>query len=485
MTHRIRIAIAITAASIAFFSFTDLQAANEGFAIYFPDSTLTLTPQTINRVVYLPLAEIVQHLKLSYSDATALETFTIRTPNSRIVATRNSGLVSVNDQIVLLNNPVRYENNQWLAPADFLPLAVSRVTGIEFRYRAGSSRMFAGVEPEELSMAAQTIGALTRLTIRARTPIRLTLRRNEASPRAEFLIDRKPMDPARERLDYRSRLVESIMFDDADGVPKIVAAGTDQLGDIRLTSLEEGRAHVVDFFRKGENPDNVAAPPPTAASSLDPRQSLGGIRVIVIDPGHGGSDAGVKAEGVQEKDLTLKIARSLRVELQRRFGATVLLTRDSDIDVSSEERAAVANNNQANLFISIHVGYSTKTLDSGSAIYLIQEDFAAGLSPAASKNQLFLPWFMGYRQSRQASAAMSRILQEELSKIVPGWRFPIRTGPIAVLASTTMPSVALEIGNLNNPLSRKTVTDASFHGKFVAAMASAVARFASRRAGGG
>jgi len=203
---------------------------------------------------------------------------------------------------------------------------------------------------------------------------------------------------------------------------------------------------------------------------------------VVIDPGHGGTDAGTAGGGIVEKDLTLVISRSLRDALRHRLGVTVLLTRDSDVALSNEARSAVANNNQANLFISLHIGYSPNKVDSGSSIYVIKEDFAAKLSPASSGDRLFLPWYMGYRSSLQASAEFAGIVQEELNKAVPEWKFPKRSGPIAVLSSARMPAIALEIGNLSTA-AKSQIMDPMFQGRVVSTIVAAVERFATRRVG--
>src|SRR5205814_10103555 len=118
-------------------------------------------------------------------------------------------------------------------------------------------------------------------------------------------------------------------------------------------------------------PAPVAEPPAANAKpdGLPERK----VRVIVIDPGHGGMDAGAKTSTVAEKDLTLVLARKLRSALQTRLGATVLLTRDSDIALDNEARSAVANNNQANLFISLHAGYSSNKPESGFSVLVMKE----------------------------------------------------------------------------------------------------------------
>jgi N-acetylmuramoyl-L-alanine amidase len=464
-----------------FFYTQYLNAAQDGFPIYFENSTLTLKAQELNRVIYIPLLEIVRHLSLPYTDATALETFTIRNQDSRLVLTRNSGLISVNDQIVLLQNPILRENTQWLVPVEFLSAGLSRITGTPFRYRPGTSRVFAGdVTPPELIMNAQALGPLTRLTVRADNPINVNLQRDAGQNRAVLVIDPGPIDPLREALEYRDRLVESIAFDDSDGTPKIVVGTTGEVTEVRLASADERRVYFVDFVREAEITENI--PPaalPSPPSALDPNAATASaVRVIVIDPGHGGIDTGVQHSGILEKELTLSIARRLRTALQTRLGATILLTRDSDIALTSEARSAVANNTQADLFISLHIGYSADQAASGASVYVIQEDFAAKLSGDVSGNRMFLPWYLGYRSSRQSSQRIARLLQDELGRAMPGWQFPLRAGPIGVLASATMPAVAVELGNLNNAVNAQTVLDDGFQARLVNTIVAAVGRFA-------
>src|SRR5215470_1543499 len=159
-------ALVALCAVVLFFG-TLTRAADAGFPIYFENSKLIVKAETINRTLYLPLVEIVQFMKLPYTDALSLETFTIRSGNSRLVLTKNSGLMSINDQIVILRNPILRENDRWMVPIDFLTLGLARITGQEFRYRTGMSRIFVGSSSApELVMNAQTLGPITRLTLR-------------------------------------------------------------------------------------------------------------------------------------------------------------------------------------------------------------------------------------------------------------------------------------------------------------------------------
>jgi N-acetylmuramoyl-L-alanine amidase len=475
-----RFAVPIAVLAVALLMFGNRSHAADGnFPIYFQNSKLIVKAESINRVPYLPLADIISFMGLPYTDALALETLTVRSGTSRLVATRNSALISLNDQIILLPNPIIRENDKWMGPVDYLSQGLSKLTGTQFRYRSGSSRLFAGnTEAPELVMNAQSLGPITRLTVRSSASINSELRRNEKN-RAVLVLDRAPFDALRETLTHKDRLVRGITFDDSDGESKIVMDVTDQVADIRVTPADNNHVLFIDFLREAE----AKAPPavlPTGPGTGKPDALpvTSKVRVIVIDPGHGGIDAGAQGNGFTEKDVTLALSRKLKTALQTRLGATVLLTRDSDVALDNEARSAVANNNQANLFISLHIGYSPNKSEAGSSVFVMKDDFGNvfGVS-AVSGDQLFLPWYLGYRANRRASAQAARILQEQLSKALPGWQFPLRTAPLAVLSSATMPSLLLEIGNLNNTVNAQTLMDNDFQTRLVGTILDAVQRF--------
>src|SRR5499433_2859515 len=330
-----RIVTLVAALGAALFIFGgSIQAADVSFPIYLPNSKLIVQADVMNRTVYLPIKEILGHLRLQYTDSVALETLTIHAGSNQLVVTKNSALMSYNGQIVLLPSKILREDNRWLAPVEFLTLGISRMTAMDFRYRPGTSRIFAGnVDAPELEMNAQTLGPITRLTLRCATPINLNLNR-ENPAKAILDINRTPIDPTRERLEHKDRLLHSVTFDDSDGDSKLVLDMTREVTDLRITPADNNRIFFVDLLRTA--PTTATPPPPTAepgaaVAKPDAIAPEHRVRVIVIDPGHGGMDTGVKTTAGTEKDLTLALARRLRTGLIMRLGATVLLTRDSDV----------------------------------------------------------------------------------------------------------------------------------------------------------
>ena len=107
----------------------------------------------------------------------------------------------------------------------------------------------------------------------------------------------------------------------------------------------------------------VATPPsvtpPSTGEAPPPNPISEGVRTVVIDAGHGGEEAGAKgAGGLLEKDVTLAVARRLRTMIEGRLGLRVFLTRDDDRTMTLDERAAYANSQKADVFVSVHANAS-------------------------------------------------------------------------------------------------------------------------------
>jgi N-acetylmuramoyl-L-alanine amidase len=102
------------------------------------------------------------------------------------------------------------------------------------------------------------------------------------------------------------------------------------------------------------------------------RSSSAPLRVLVLDPGHGGADSGyVAAPGVKEKDLTLRLALGVRDQLQQRLSGTqVILTRDRDLDLPPPARIEMANRAHADLFLSLHLDGAPGTDLAGITAYV-------------------------------------------------------------------------------------------------------------------
>src|SRR5689334_17735953 len=106
--------------------------------------------------------------------------------------------------------------------------------------------------------------------------------------------------------------------------------------------------------------ETLARKPASVKKPTPPTSTVSGLRKIVLDPGHGGKDPGaIGPGGLAEKDLVLSIAKKLALKIKAEMGAQVVLTRKDDRFVALEDRTAIANTENADLFISLHVNASS------------------------------------------------------------------------------------------------------------------------------
>lgn len=126
-----------------------------------------------------------------------------------------------------------------------------------------------------------------------------------------------------------------------------------------------------------------SAPPPKALKPVAP-----GLRKIVLDPGHGGKDPGaIGVNGIAEKDIVLAVAKKLAKRLKAELDIQVVLTREDDTFIPLEDRTAVANAEDADLFISLHVNSSPNPEARGiETYYLDNTTDEASIRLAAREN---------------------------------------------------------------------------------------------------
>ncbi|MDK2887794.1 MAG: N-acetylmuramoyl-L-alanine amidase [Thermoanaerobacter sp.] len=154
--------------------------------------------------------------------------------------------------------------------------------------------------------------------------------------------------------------------------------------------------------------------------------------VIAIDPGHGGPDPGALGNGLREKDITLRIARRVASLLSEQ-GARPLLTRDGDYEVGLYERADMANRAGAEIFVSIHINANVNPSVQGTATYI--------LSPAGG----------GDPGRREESRKLAGYIQAQLVKRLGLENDGVLEANFAVLRTSTMPAVLVEVAYISNP----------------------------------
>jgi N-acetylmuramoyl-L-alanine amidase len=224
----------------------------------------------------------------------------------------------------------------------------------------------------------------------------------------------------------------------------------------------------------------------------------GGLRTIVIDPGHGGDENGARGEkGTLEKNVTLSVARRLKGALEGRLGVRVLLTRDGDVTLPLDQRAAVANNNKADLFISLHANASVRPALSGAEVfYLNVAEYGDEAQRAARGGAESLPvlgggsreievilWEMAQARYIDQSAAFARTVEAALRDRIGMSRRAIQQAPFRVLGGANMPAILVEMGFLSNPQQEQQLAGDEYQNAIVQALVEGVVRFRGASAG--
>jgi N-acetylmuramoyl-L-alanine amidase len=186
------------------------------------------------------------------------------------------------------------------------------------------------------------------------------------------------------------------------------------------------------------------------------------VRTVVIEPARRGGSAGARP-GALEKDVTLAIARKLRAALAPR---TSILTRDRDEEIALSERAAVANNYKADLFVSIHANASRSLGAKGSEVYFLTYQatddesrrmaaleggsFTPGTPAPASGDLALILWDMAQAEHLEESSALASRIQEELAEVTGSQGRGVKQAPFRVLVGAAMPAVPVEVAFISN-----------------------------------
>lgn len=211
---------------------------------------------------------------------------------------------------------------------------------------------------------------------------------------------------------------------------------------------------------------------PTANGERSLIRALGlKIGKIVVDAGHGGHDTGtIGPNGLAEKDLVLDVALKLGKELEDRLGAEVVYTRDDDTFIPLETRTAVANKEQADLFISIHANSSSDQTARGVETYYLNFTSSRdALETAARENAVSeksihelqdlvkkIALKEKIEESREFAADVQKSLYVGLNSKNPGIRNRgVKKAPFIVLIGANMPSILAEISFVSNPNDEK------------------------------
>ncbi|MGH9500556.1 MAG: N-acetylmuramoyl-L-alanine amidase [Terriglobales bacterium] len=239
---------------------------------------------------------------------------------------------------------------------------------------------------------------------------------------------------------------------------------------------------------------------PTASGDRSLTRALGlKIGKIVIDPGHGGHDTGtIGPRGLQEKDVVLDVSRRLGRLLTTRLGAEVVYTRSDDTFIPLETRTAIANQEGADLFVSVHANSSRDPDARGVETYYLNFTSSAdALEVAARENAVSestihqlqdlvkkIALKEKIEESQEFASDVESSLHAGLAAKNPGVRDRgVKKAPFIVLIGANMPSILAEISFVSNPVDERKLRTADYRQRIAESLYRGIAKYCNGLSG--
>jgi len=405
-------------------------------------------------------------------------------------------LASVGGDLRLLSSPVLLEEGRWLVPLDSLPRLLGPLLKKRVDFRPASRVLLVGnVDVPRVTVSTAVSGDAVRVVLEAtqRVPFRV----QQETGRVTVTIPHDAVDIAYQQERLTNGIVDLIQYQGGKDNTFAIHLGQRFL-QLKATEEVSPPRLVLEFQARPVAPGAVASagPPgsPSPPSSPPPAVEAGGVRTVVIDPGHGGEEVGAQGPGgTLEKDVTLAIARKLRAALANSLGLQAFLTRDRDQELALDERAAVANNYKADLFVSIHANASRSQGAKGSEVYFLTYQatddesrriaaieggaFTPGTPAPGSGDLALILWDMAQAEHLEASSALASRIQEELAEVTGSEGRGVKQAPFRVLVGAAMPAVLVEVAFISNAEEERLLVSDGYQSKVVAALVRGVARY--------
>lgn len=267
----------------------------------------------------------------------------------------------------------------------------------------------------------------------------------------------------------------------------------------KIFSLKNPFRVVLDVW--GMEKESMAAIPPQTdikGKKLPPsaivKQLALGVRRVVIDPGHGGKDYGAPGclKGIHEKKVVLQIAKRLKQMIQDQIKCDVMMTRNGDTYLSLEERTAIANTQNADLFISIHTNASRDHRAHGIETYILNlatDDEAirvAAMENATSTRNIsdldsILTDLMNnakVNESTRLGSYVQQAMNTRLKKKYKNIRNKgVKQAPFYVLLGAEMPSILIETSFISHPRECKRLVDKNYQKRMCQGIVDGIKRY--------
>ncbi len=431
-------------------------------SIYAPVATYTLPVVERSGHEYIGLLELLEPLG-RVSSETSGKRMTLRFDAIDAEFEAGRTLCRIHGRDLNLTAPFLIENSRGLVPLASLGALLPRFLGAPVSFHESARRLFIGdigIRPSfQLESAPQP-----HLLLNFNVPVNPTISTEPGKLRMVFKRDAL-VSPGSQTISFESQVITQASYSEANGLAELditasipLIASFSNSGKTITVSAAPTVANAPS--PPGPNTSNPAQPAASAAAPATPRV------LAVVDPAHGGSERGAALnDQLAEKDVTLGFGRLLRHELEMR-GFAVLLLRDNDNTLPSDQRAGTANAARAAVYISLHAA----SQGNGALVY-------TALMPVEDpSNGTFHAWNSAQAPALPLSKAVAAAIVAEMQKK----QIVVRASSASLrpLNNVLMPAVAVELAPGSNGIS--DLTSANYQQLAASAIAEALVSMRDR-----
>jgi len=448
-----------------------------------------LATKRIEGVQYVSAQELAKLTGAEVFFEPYLQKLVLKVGQRRLRLTPLSSVVVADDQPLNMPYSVRWIRGQIWVPAEYIGPALSILTQEDLAWDPSHSAFLrppASVNISGLEIKPKENGTL--ITLRLTKPLKYEVK--EVGPGEITLLIRggKPWKKG----------LTSIPPQEVIG--GVTVSSEDSLCRISF-KLSRPNIKYKSYYRS--TPPRIILSLWERGSSA-PSQKENPLDVVVIDPGHGGKDPGaIGPGGTKEKDVVLKIALRLKELLRTRLKLKVILTREKDEFLPLSRRTQIANENNADLFLSIHANASRKRKIRGFEVFFLdyaKNDDARAIaaaensairfeSPLPSPQELsdldFILLDMIQNEYHKESSELAGITVKRLSSKLRIKGRGVDQAGFYVLNGAFMPAVLVEVAFISNPEDEKLLRQTWFQKKAAEALYEGIKEFKERYKGGG
>ncbi len=397
--------------------------------------------------------------------------------------------LEVNGKKVALEISAKIINNRVMIPVEVIKI----ISQVEVTWDNQNKNLyFDTIKPNLLNIRSYSHPDKTRIVIdlSEATEFRASYLTDPERIYVDIMGSTGKLEEEAKQLEINDGVIKQVKTTQFNGEMARIAIGLFQKAEYETFSLLSPDRIVVDIFKPETKEavlsEKITTSQPKEQPSVTIESGIAKKRVVVIDPGHGGSDPGaIGPTGLKEKEVTLGIAQALK-ELFNQAGIPVYLTREKDNLVYLEDRVNFANQKNGFVFVSIHTNsvlkhrpeatgietyvLSSKYIGASAKDVADRENRASRMHPELDTDLAKIIADLEESANIQYSLDLAEIVQKEMVNYLKLGNRGVKQAPFVVLKGVNMAAILVEVGFISNPNEEKLLRDNNFRKKVAEAI---------------